>query len=130
MREVDRIRHILRRLVGSVAEHHALVSCADRFDLFISHLVLAGFNRLVNAHRNVRRLLIQRDKNSTGIGVKSLGRIVIADLADCVARDLLIVHLCLGCDFTGNQYKAGACSCLAGNTAHRILCHAGIQNRV
>ena len=128
--EVDGIRHVFRRLVGGIAEHHALIAGADCLDLLIGHLILSRLERLVHAHRDIRRLLIQRDKDSAGICIKSLAGIVVADLPDRIADNLLIIHNSLGRDLAGHQDKTRAGSGLAGHTAHGILCHAGIQNRI
>ena len=128
--KVDGIRHILRCLVRCIAEHHALIAGTDGLDLFVRHAALSCLECLVNTHGNIRGLLIHCHKNSAGICIKALGGIVIADLTDGVADNLLIVNDSLCRDLTGNQCKAGAHCGLAGNTAHGILSHAGIQNRI
>ena len=128
--EIDGIRHVFRRLVGGIAEHHALIAGADRLDLRIGHLVLSRLKGLVHAHRDIRRLLIQRDKDRAGVRIEAFAGIVIADLPDRIADNLLIIYNSLGRDLAGHQDKTCAGSSLACHTAHGILCHAGIQNRI
>ena len=128
--KVDGIRHILGCFVGRITEHHALVAGADRFDLFVGHLVFPGLQCLVNAHRDIRALLVKSYQNGAGIAVKSLFGAVIADLEDRLTDDLRIIHDCLGGNLTGKQYKARAGNSLARNTAHGILRDAGIKDRI
>ena len=128
--EVDGIRHVLRGLIRRIAEHHALVAGADRFDLLVGHLILSCLKRFVDAHRDIRGLLIQCYKYCAGISVKTLAGVVVSDLADGIADNLLIINNRLGCDLAGYQNKTGAGCCLTCYPAHRILCHAGIKDGI
>ena len=126
----NRVRHKFRCLIRRIAEHHSLIASADRLDLGIIHLGLSRLKRLVNAHRNVGRLLVQRNHHGAGIAVKADLGTVVADLGHCLSYNTGNVEVCLCRNLTRYQYKACAACRLAGNTAHRILLHAGIQNRV
>ena len=66
MREQDRHRHELVGLVGRVAEHHPLVARA------------AG----VDAHRDVRRLTVDRADHGAGLAVEAVAGIGVADALD------------------------------------------------
>jgi len=57
MREHRCERHILGRLVRRIAEHHALIACTDC--LCRVHVALARLNRLIDALRDIRRLLVE-----------------------------------------------------------------------
>ena len=114
VRQRDRRRHQLRRLVGGVAEHHALVAGA------------AG----VHALRDVRRLAVDRRDHRAGVRVEALERVVVADLLDRLAHQRLEVDVGLGRDLAGNDHQAGAGQRLAGHAAVGVLRQAGIENRV
>ena len=73
----DRRRHQIRRLVGGVAEHDALVARA----LF---LVGAGLQR-IDALRDVGGLRMQQDLDVAGVPVKAF--LLVADVLDGVAND-------------------------------------------
>ena len=88
--------HAVRRLVGRVAEHDALVAGAD------VHLVLAD----VDAARDVRRLLVDAHEHLAGVAGQALGvdgrQIVLegveANFSHLSADDLVVVELGLGRD--------------------------------
>ena len=130
MRKGDRVRHIFFCLVCRITEHHALVTCADRFQLLVGHLVFLCFQRLVNAHRDVGGLLVDRNHNRAGIAVKAVLGLVVADFLYGVAHDFRDVHIRVGRDLACHKHKAGAACRLACHAAHRILCHQRIQDRV
>ena len=90
----DRRRHQFRRLVGGVAEHHALVAGA------------AG----VHALGNVARLLVDGGDHGAGVGVESIERVVVADGCDHAANQALEIDVGLGGDFAGDDHQAGAVS--------------------
>ena len=114
VRQRDRRRHQLFRLVRRIAEHHALVAGA------------AG----IHAHRNVAGLLVDRRDHRAGIRVEAVERIVITDRRDRAAHQRLKIHIGLGCDLTGDDDQSGAGQRLAGDAAEGILLQAGIENRI
>ena len=136
MGQRNRVRHILLGLVGSIAEHHALVAGADGFQLFLRHPHLCrralapGLQGLVHAHGNIRGLLVNSHHHRTSISIKAILRLVIADLLHRIPHQLLNIHISAGRDLSGHQHEAGAAGCLTGHAAHGILFHQSIQNRV
>ena len=66
--------------------------------------------------------------------MEALGRcgapIVVTDLVDCLSHDRRNIQLCLCGNLSGYQYKSGTACRLTSHTAHWILCHARIQNRI
>ena len=130
MRQRNRVRHIFLCLVGCIAEHHTLVASADCFQLFLRHLVFFCFQSLVNAHCDIGGLLVDRNHNGTGVAVKAILRLVIADLLNRLTNDLRDIYICVGGDLAGYQYETGTACCLAGYTAHRILCDQSIQDGI
>ncbi len=126
----NRIRHIFFRLIGRVTEHHTLIPCANRLQLLIRHRRFSRFQRLVHAHCNIGRLLVDGNHDGAGIAVKSILRFVIADFLYGVPYNLGNIHICGGCNLTGHQYKTGAACSLARHAAHGVLHHKRIQNGI
>ena len=93
LREGDWIRHKLRSLIRCVAEHHSLVTGADGFDLLFGHFIFLRLIGLVYAHRDIRRLLVHRNDDRTGVRVKSHFGICVADLTDRIPGDLLEIDI-------------------------------------
>ena len=119
----DGIRHKLRRFVGGVSEHHSLVAGADRVQFVLCHRILPRLQRLIDAHGNIRRLLVDRDDHAAGITVKAIFCPVITDFPYRLPNDLLNIHIRAGGDFSHNHYQARRRAGLAGNPTHGILLH-------
>ena len=94
-------RHQFRCFVAGIAKHHALIS-GTRFGRFAA----SGFDSIVNAHSNIRRLLVDRLQNGAGVAVKTVLGSVVADVYDHVPCDLLNVHLGSGGDFAHAEHHA------------------------
>ena len=119
VRQLDRQGHEVFGLAAGVAEHHALIARARvLFDL-------AG-----NAHVDIRALLVQIDGDRAGVRVKAVTRLGVADFADGVAGNLLVIHLCGGGDFAEDVHRVGDGGDLAGDVAHRVLRKQRVENRV
>ena len=114
MGERDGGGHQLGGLVGSVAEHHALVASA------------AGVDTL----RDVGGLAVDGGDDGAGFGVEALDGVVVADLVDRLADQGLEVDVGLGGDLPGDDDEAGAGEGLAGNAAVGIFGEAGIEDGV
>ena len=130
VRERDRQRHELRRLVGRVAEHHALVARAGEIELVVvghAALTLVG---LVDALRDVRRLLVDRVEHGARIGGEPELGVDVADPAHRLAHDLLDVDERLGRDLTGHDDEARVHERLARHARTRIVAEAGVQDAV
>ena len=91
VRQHDRHRHILRRLIAGEAEHHPLIAGPDRLDVRVAHLAGLGFQRLVDPQRDVSRLFLDGNEHAAGVGVEAVFGARVADLADRVARDQDVV---------------------------------------
>ena len=78
VREHDRERHELVGLARRVAEHHSLVTGAEQVErVGVAVLRLVG---LVDALRDVRRLLVDCDDDAAGLVVEAVLRARVADL--------------------------------------------------
>ena len=118
MRDGNRHRHIFFRLIRGKAEHHSLVTGTC---LQIGIFVVTSFKCSVHAHRNIRRLSVKCDHDSTGICIKADIRTGVTDLTDRIADDFLIIDGCISSDLAADHHKPGGGHCLTGYTAHGIL---------
>ena len=121
MRHLDRERHQLRCLIASVTEHHALIAGA---------LLLVQAFAFGDALRDIRRLLLDRGQNRTGVAVETHGGIGVADLAHHLAHDLDVTHLGLAGDLAGDHDHSGFRQALAGDAAVGIPGQVSVENRV
>ena len=104
MREHERQRHQLRRLVAGEAEHHALVARADAVERIAAGA--ARLERRVDALRDVGRLLVERHVDGAGVGVEAVLGARVADLAHDAAHDLRDVERRARGDLPGDQHEA------------------------
>ena len=123
MSQRNRIRHIFRRLVCSIAKHHPLIAGTDRLDLCIGHFVFFSLQSLIYTHGNIGRLLVNRYQYSTCIPIKSVFRPVITDFFHRIPYDFLNIHIGIGSNLSCHQHKTGAGSCFTCHSAHRIFFH-------
>lgn len=114
--ENERERHVLRRLVRCIAEHDTLVTGTDVLE-----------RAVVKSLGDIRRLLLDRDKNVTGLVVESLRGVVIPDLLDGFTDNLLVVDLPLRGNFTEDHDHAGFGGSLASDLREGVLCQTGIE---
>ena len=77
MSVINRSRHQRVSFVTGVAEHQTLVAGA-----FFQRIVLRGINTL----RDVGRLLVKGDENSTAFMINAVAAVVIADSLQRVAN--------------------------------------------
>ena len=96
--------HQLRGFVAGVAEHQALVTRTD------VEVVVAG---AVDALRDVVALLVVANHDRTTFVVNAVFGVVVTDTLNGVPRDLDVVHMRIGGDFTRqhNQARVGQGFC-------------------
>ncbi len=114
--EHDGERHILRCLIGGVAKHDTLITSA---------VVLE--RAVVEALGDIGGLLLDRNQNVARLVVEALGRVVVADVLDGVADDLLVVELRLCANLAKDHDHARLGSRLTGNLGPGVLLEAGIE---
>ena len=114
MRQHDRQRHQLRRLVAGIAEHQALIAGA------------AG----VHAHGDVAGLGVHEVVKLAGLAIEADGGIGVADVGDGLARDGLIVDCGGSRDFAGDHAAVGGHQRFTGHAAHGVLGESGVQHRI
>jgi hypothetical protein len=79
---------------------------------------------------NVRGLLLNGDDDIASLVVEALGGVIIANLGDGLANDLLVVDGGLGGDLTEDHDHAGLGGSLAGNLGVGVLGQAGIKDGI
>ena len=121
MRQRDRQRHQFRRIVAGKAEHQPLIAGTD---VFSRRCVI------VDTLRDIGTLLVDRHHHLARVGTDSHFVIGVADIADHVAHDFLIIDDRLGGDFTGNHRQAGRHHRFAGDAAVGVLGQQGVQDAV
>jgi hypothetical protein len=128
VREHDRHRHQLLRLVGGVAEHHPLVTGADLVERVL--IAVLHLERRVDTLRDVGRLLVQRDHHAAGLGVEPVLRARVADLADPLAHEPRNVDVRVGRDLARDHDEPRRDQRLAGDAARRIIREHGVENGI
>ena len=128
MGEHDRQRHQLVGLVRGVAEHHPLVArslTVQRVGVTVLLLV-----RVVDALRDVGRLLVDCDDDAARLGVEAELRARVADLPDPASDELRDVDIRLGGDLAGDDDEPGRDQRLAGDAPLGIGGENGVEHGV
>ncbi len=124
VREHDRQRHQLRRLAASEPEHHALVAGAGQLErVFLPALL--HFERFVDAHRDVGRLFVDRDRNAAGRGIE-----IVADIRHGLPDEFRNVDVRLGRDLARHVHLARDDERFARHAPHGILSEDRIEHGV
>jgi hypothetical protein len=122
VRERNRRRHELRRLVAGKTEHEALIARA----LFGGCFSLGSGT--VDALFDVARLLAHFANHAAGIGVKNAIAIHVTDAADGIADTLFKIELGVTRDFAGEDNEIAFGERLASDTTQRVLLETGVEN--
>jgi hypothetical protein len=113
--------HVFRSLISGITKHDTLVTSTN---------ILNVEGLLDETLSNIRGLLLDGNKDVTGLVVETLGRIIITNLLDGVTNDLLVVKLSLGGDFTKDHDHTSLGGSLTSDLGKGILGQAGIENSV
>lgn len=116
MRKHDSERHQLLRLVRRVSKHDTLVT---------RPMVLQ--RAMIEPLRDVWGLLLDGNEDVTGFVIKTLGRIVVANLLDSLADDLLVIKLGFGGDLAKDHDHASFSSGLTSDLRPGVLSKTCIQ---
>jgi len=112
--------HKILAFVGGIAEHMSLIASSNIFDVFGD----------VDGVGNFWGLLFQSHNYLTGVVVASFVCVIVTDLLECVAYNLLVVDDCLGGDFTEYHDHIGLGTCLTCNSGVWVLGQTGIKDRI
>ncbi len=129
VRQRDRQRHQLRRLVGREADHHALVTRTDLIVL-VARRRGAALQRVVNAAGDVRALLLDRHDDAALARIEPVVRVRVTNLRDDIANQLLDIDVGTGRDFAEDQHESGRYRGFACHAGIRILREHGVKHRV
>ncbi len=128
VRELNRQRHQLGRLVGGVAEHHPLVAGTDLVDRVT--VAALDVERLVDSLGDVGRLLVERDDDAARVGVEAVLRARVADPGHRLADETGNVDVGRRRDLAGDDDEARRDQGLAGNAAVGVVRQDGVENGV
>lgn len=106
--------------VGGITEHDALVTGAELLESLL----------VVKTLSDIGGLLLNGDEQVAGLVVEALSRVIVADVLDGLANDLLVVELGLGGDLTKDHDHAGLGGGLAGDLGEGVVGQAGIENGI
>ena len=129
VRQRDRQRHQLGRLVAGVAEHQALVAGALPVEL-VDAPPSRGLVGVVDALGDVGRLGADGHRDAAGGAVEALVGGVVADLEDLLADRAGDVDVGLGRHLTGDVDLAGGDQRLDGDPALGVVLEHGVEDRV
>ena len=107
-------------LIGSIAEHDTLITGTEVLQAVVE----------MEALGNIGRLLLNGDEKVEGLVIEALGGVIIADILDGVADNLLVVNLGLGGDFPEDHDHAGLGGRLASDLGEGVIGQAGIENGI
>lgn len=107
-------------LVGGITEHDTLVTGTKALKSLVK----------VETLSNIGGLLLNGNEQVEGLVVETLLGIVIADVLDGVADNLLVVKLGLGSDFTEDHDHTSLGGSLASNLGEGVLSETGIENGI
>jgi hypothetical protein len=99
--------------------------CASKIGIGISSSV-----SLVHALGDVRRLLVDRVDHRTGVVVKAVFGVGVADVFDRVARDARDIDVGFGRDLARDHDQAGVNERLAGDSPGGVVAHHRVENSV
>ena len=126
MSKRDRQRHKLLCFAAGVTKHESLIPCPDIKSVGVG----AGLERVVNAHRNIRRLLVYRAYNSARIGVKAEFRTIVTDAAHGISHDRANIGVPFRGDLSHDEHESCCTGDLASHARHRILREKRIKHCV
>ena len=114
VREPDRHRHEVGGLVAGVAEHQPLVAGAF----------------LVDAERDVARLLVDRGDDTAGVAIEAVLGADVADVLDGLSHHLRDVDVTGGRDLAGHDHEPGREQRLARDAPPRVLRQDRVEHGV
>jgi hypothetical protein len=117
--EHDSKGHVLGGLVGSVTEHDTLVTGTVVLKVSV-----------VETLSNVGRLLLNGNQDVAGLVVETLVRVVVTNLLDSGADNVLVVDVGLGGDLTEDHDHTGLGSGLDSNLGVGVLSQAGVKDSI
>ena len=125
VRQRDGQRHQLRRFVAGKAEHHALVARAGA-----GFAGVAGFQRAVHAHGDVRALGMHGGEHRAAVRAETQICVHIADVAQNLPRNFVDCHVGGGGDLAHDLHKTRGGAGFARHARHGIAGQQRVKHRV
>lgn len=107
-------------LVGGITEHDTLITGTEVLKTVVK----------VETLSDIGRLLLNGNEEVAGLVVEALGGVIVADVLDGVADNLLVVELGLGGDLTEDHDHTGLGGGLASDLGEGVLSQTGIENGI
>ena len=127
MREQNGQRHQFLRFAAGIPEHHSLISRAQRV-LFAARSLRLLFDRGVDAHRNIGRLLVDRYDDLASV-VRKRAEIIADALDDCPCR-FFVIHFRRRGHFAHDEELIVRRAAFYRRTRHRVLRQNRVENPV
>ena len=86
--------------------------------------------RRIHALRDVGRLFVIGDQYRAAFEINAVVGVVVADVFECVARDVDVVNHGVGGDFTREYDQAGVTQGFGGDARGGVLFQNGVENRI
>ena len=128
VREHDRQGHQLVGLVRRVPEHHPLVARSGTVEQVAFAVLMLV--RLVDALRDVGRLLVDRDDDAARVRVEAELRTRVTDFANPLADEPRDVDVRLGRDLSRDHDESGRDQRLAGDAPVGVVREDGVEHGI
>ena len=128
----DRHRHVFRRFIAGKTKHKSLVSCTGLFQriAFIVQCALLIFQRFINTHGDIGRLLVYSCQDRTDIAVIAVFCPVVSNVTDHFSRQFLDIDIASRADFSHDHSISCIHCCFCCHTTLRILRHDRINDSI
>ena len=130
MRQHDRQRHQFLGIAARVPKHHALIAGTQPLVAVVGVFAGLSLERIVDAQRDVGRLLVDRDADAAGFRIESDGRFGIPDVFDHLAHDTRNIDVCARRDLSGDVYLTRYRERFAGYAPLRVRFQNRIEHRI
>ena len=130
VRQRDRQRHQLVRLVARVTEHHPLIAGAGHVQRIVVGRIVTRLVSRIDALGNVRRLLVDRVDHRTRIGAEPEIRVGVTDPPDRLARDVLHIDIGRCRDLSRHHDQTRVHQRLARHTSVGIITQDRVEDAI
>lgn len=112
-------RHEGLSLIGGVSEHDSLITSTNVLELHV-----------VDRLSDIGGLLLDGDDNVAGSVIHTLGNIIVSNITESLADNLLVVHGGRGGDLTEDHNHTGLGAGLTSHTRGRVITDAGVKDGI
>ena len=128
MREPNRQRHEVSRLVAGIAEHHSLVTSTLAVQQILATRTSPEFHGTVDARCDIGALSVQGHQHRTGRAVEALLVVVIANAVHRGANNLWNIDAGFGGDLSCDEHHTGGHERLTGHPRVGVLIEECIKD--